>query len=243
MASFLRLITSPFRYPVRAVYRSLPDSLREPLYFEIKSAIGRLFAKRLRLNTSQTNYLNLGAGNDQFDGYIGVDFFSGASSGYGADLRYPLLIDDAVFDGIFTEHTLEHFTYSEDARILSECHRILKPGGWIRIVVPDLSIFVENYARNDSSWFDEWEQEVLRPRGRQLLSSMQALSFVTQEYGHRSAWDFTTMAKMLEHAGFTSISRCSLLQGSDPRLLRDKEDRDRTLVSLYVEARKPGGGS
>jgi predicted SAM-dependent methyltransferase len=222
--------------------RSLPGTVSEPLAFEARSAIGRLFARRLRHNPNESSYLNLGAGNDRFEGYIGVDFFSGATE-YGADLRYPLLIDDAVFDGIFTEHTLEHFTYAEVARILAECNRIMKPGGWIRIIVPDLSIFIENYTRNDSTWFQEWEREVLQPRGRRLLSSMEALSFVTQEYGHRSAWDFATMARLLERAGFTAIRKCALGEGSDPRLLRDKEDCDRAMVSLYVEARKLGGGS
>ena len=126
------------------------------------------------------------------------------------------------------------------AKILAECQRILKPGGIIRTVVPDLSIFVEQYASNNESWFRDWEREVLQPRGRSMTSRMQALSFVTpQEYGHRSAWDFETMEKFLARAGFAEIQMRTFREGSDPVLLQDKDTLDRKMISLYVEARKP----
>jgi hypothetical protein len=69
---------------------------------------------------------------------------------------------------------------------------------------------------------------------------MEALSFVTQEYGHRSAWDFETMEKFLTRAGFTEIRRCAFREGTDPLLLQDKDTLDRKMTSLYVEAKKPG---
>jgi predicted SAM-dependent methyltransferase len=200
--------------------------------------LGRLRARPLKLDPSRRNYLNLGAADDHFEDYVALDFFS-RNTGYGADLRYPLLIDAGVFDGIFTEHTLEHLSYEEVAQILLECLRILKPDGRIRIIVPDLSLFAENYARRNDTWFREWERLVLEPRGRKMISNLEALSFVTQEYGHRSSWDMETMERFLARAGFVDIRMCAPRQGGDVRLLRDKEDLDRTMVSLYVEARKP----
>ena len=190
------------------------------------------------MDAGQRNYMNLGSADDRMPGFVAVDFFS-PGVGYGADLRYPLLIDDAMFDGIFTEHTLEHLNYAEVANILAECRRILKPAGMIRVVVPDLSIFVEQYASKNDSWFRDWEREVLLPRGRSMTSRMEALSFVTQEYGHRSAWDFETMETFLARAGFVEIQRRTFREGSDPQLLQDKDSTDRRMISLYVEAKKP----
>jgi predicted SAM-dependent methyltransferase len=238
MSSVFRPATAPFRFLFFVLLRAFPESVREPIAFETKSFIGRLFARRLRVDPRLNNYMNLGSANDRLDGYVAVDFFSN-SAVYGADLRYPLLIDDAVFDGIFTEHTLEHLNYKEVARILSECQRTLKPGGIIRIVVPDLSLFVENYASDNRPWFQDWEREVLKPRGRSMISPMEALSFETQEHGHRSAWDFETMKVFLTRAGFMDVCKCSFRQGRDTRLLQDKDAVDRTMVSLYVEASKP----
>ncbi len=220
--------------------RSLPASVSEAMAFEAKSFVGRLFARRLRLDPNRRNYLNLGAASDHFEYFVALDFFSSGAD-YGADLRYPLLIDDEVFDGIFTEHTLEHLGYDQVKRVLAECLRILKPGGRIRVIVPDLALFAENYVHGNDAWFREWEREVLEPRGRKLASNMEALSFVTQEYGHRSAWDVETMQGFLSRAGFTNVERCALREGGDAHLLRDKVDRDRAMVSLYVEATKPSG--
>ena len=238
MSVSYRWATAPLRYTFSTILRALPETVRGPITFETRSFLGRLFARRLRLDAVQRNYMNLGSADDRIPGYVAVDFFS-PNAGYGADLRYPLLIDDAVFDGIFTEHTLEHLNYTEVARILAECRRILKPGGVIRIVVPDLSIFVEHYVSNNESWFRDWEREVLQPRGRSMTSRMEALSFVTQEYGHRSAWDFETMEKFLTRAGFTEIYKRAFHAGSDPLLLQDKDTPDRKMLSLYVEARRP----
>lgn len=238
MGTLLRLTIAPLRYPVKALLRSLPSSISEAIAFETKSFVGRLFARPLRIDASTLNYLNLGAAGDHFKYFVSLDFFfSGAD--YGADLRYPLLIDDAVFDGIFTEHTLEHLNYGQVARVLTECFRILKPGGRIRVIVPDLSIFADNYVQKNDSWFRDWEDAVLRPRGRTITTNMEALSFVTQEYGHRSAWDVQTMHEFLARAGFIDLRKCALRAGGDQQLLRDKDDRDRVVVSLYVEATKP----
>jgi predicted SAM-dependent methyltransferase len=239
MSSLLRLAMSPFRYALSALLRTLPESVKGSVTFEMRSFVGRLFAKRLRVDPKQINYMNLGSGNDRLDGFVSVDFFS-SKVGYGADLRYPLLIDDAVFDGIFTEHALEHLNYTEVTHVLAECQRILKPGGLVRIIVPDLSIFVENYASKNEPWFRDWERETLRPRGRSMISRMEALSFVTQEYGHRSAWDFETMETFLTRAGFSDIRRRAFNEGSHARLLQDKGDLGRKMVSLYVEAQKAG---
>jgi len=237
MSSLLRRATALLRYTCSALLRTLPESVRDSVAFETKSFIGRLFAQRLRVDPNRRNYMNLGSGNDRLEDFVAVDFFS-SSAAYGADFRYPFLIDDAVFDGVFTEHTLEHLCYGEVAHVLAECRRILKPGGIIRIIVPDLSIFVESYASNNESWFRDWEREVLKPRGRSMISRMEALSFVTQEYGHRSAWDFETMRGFLARAGFTEIRKCAFRESSDIRLVQDKDALDRTMLSLYVEARR-----
>lgn len=242
MSSIFRGVAAPLRYPISALLRAMPESVRGSIAFETKSFLGRLFAKRLRVDRSRRNYMNLGSGNDRLDDYIAVDFFSSGAS-YGADFRYPFLIDDDSFDGIFSEHTLEHLNYAEVTQVLAECRRILKPGGLIRIVVPDLSIFVRNYVSENDSWFRNWEREVLEPRGRSMISRMEALSFVTQEYGHRSAWDFETMKIFLARAGFGEIRKCEFRDSADPRLIQDKNAPDRIMLSLYIEARKPAGAS
>ena len=55
----------------------------------------------------------------------------------------PLNLNDGipfgneVFDCVYHSHLLEHFSKSYAPIFMSECYRILKPGGVIRVVVPD----------------------------------------------------------------------------------------------------------
>ena len=59
------------------------------------------------------------------------------------NLHYP----DIHFDACYSSHVLEHLTKEESQQLLTECHRILKPQGVIRVVVPDLEAIVREYLR------------------------------------------------------------------------------------------------
>jgi len=233
-----KTVTRILGLPARLARKALPDGALEQLSFEVRSMLGRRGARRLRLDPARTNLLDLGAADTPAGDFVAIDFF-GREGVYGADLRYPLLIDDASVDGIFTEHAFEHLAFEDVRRLVGECFRVLKPGGRIRVIVPDLSIFVARYQANDLAWFREWERVTLLPRGRRLVTPMQAISFVTQEYGHRSAWDFASLAKVLGDAGFIDVEAASWRRGYDARLLRDQDLDSRRLVSVYAEAVKP----
>lgn len=177
-------------------------------------------------------------------GMTNIDFFGTPNIQYGADLRYPLKISDGVVDGIFSEHALEHLSYAEADSLLAECRRILKAGGVIRVVVPDLSLFIRNYADDSKHWFATWERLMFLDSSdperakRHLTTPLEAVSFVTQEYGHRSSWDFDTLEAYLKRAGFRDIRQVAFRQGQCEKLLVDLDEDDRKFVSLYVEAEK-----
>lgn len=222
----------------------VPAPIINILSFEFISFFMRRFTRLLLLDTSRRNYINMGSGPFVVAGLINIDFFFTAGIDYGADLRYPLKIGSETVDGIFIEHTLEHLTYSEAGHLLAECYRILKPAGVIRIVLPDLSLFINNYSSGNDEWFAAWERlmfthssEPERAR-RRLASPLEAISFVTQEYGHKSSWDFHTLKAYLEKAGFLKVMETVFRQGEIPELLIDLDEEDRKFVSFYVEAVK-----
>ena len=131
-----------------------------------------------------------------------------------------------------------------DAMLFKECYRILKPNGILRIVVPDVSLFCKNYATNNREWFKRWEQLLFiqspspERAKRRLTTPMEAISFVTQEYGHISAWDFETLKAYLEKAGFSKIQHVAFRQGENSDLFIELDDAERKFVSIYVEAKK-----
>lgn len=219
----------------------LPNGLYDHFRFELRSLIGRLVTRPLPLEKFNSRYLNLGCGNVYLPQMINVDFFTNRRKDYGLDLRYPFKMPDDSMDGIFCDHTMEHLSYEELEVSLRECCRVLKPGGVLRIVVPDMSLFATKYAENDMEWFDEWKSLVLAPESRAhyrpYFSRMFALNFTANFYYHKTCWDPEVAELLLKRAGFSGVTLCSYREGSDG-LLWDKDSEDRRLISMYVEAKK-----
>ena len=55
------------------------------------------------------------------------------------DLRRGIPYPDSSFDVVYNSHFLEHLRRRDAGEFLTECNRVLRPGGVIRIAVPDLA--------------------------------------------------------------------------------------------------------
>lgn len=83
--------------------------------------------------------LNLAAGEKRYndEGIVNVDLIEGEGIDQVVDLNvFPWVWEDNSIDGIHASHILEHFPIEGAVKFIKECHRILKPGGFLRIVVP-----------------------------------------------------------------------------------------------------------
>jgi SAM-dependent methyltransferase len=89
--------------------------------------------------------INLGCGSQFHPDWINVDLVSSSPAVRGYDIRENIPYADREFDACYSSHVIEHFHQSEAEHFLSECYRILKPNGVIRIVVPDLESIVRDY--------------------------------------------------------------------------------------------------
>lgn len=81
--------------------------------------------------------LNLGCGRRRLegDGWVNVDMFSHPNVDVVHDLNvFPYPFDDGCADYIFINHVLEHLVNPYD--VMLECHRLLKAGGVVEVVVP-----------------------------------------------------------------------------------------------------------
>jgi SAM-dependent methyltransferase len=63
------------------------------------------------------------------------------------DLRRPLPWPDRAAAAIYSCHTLEHLSRDDGRRLLHECRRVLRPGGVIRIAVPDVAQLIGEYEK------------------------------------------------------------------------------------------------
>src|SRR5688572_966604 len=100
-----------------------------------------------------------------------------------ADITKPLdraLFPDSSVDIAFSEMCLEHVRPQQAWLFLEECHRILKPNGLIRIVIPD---FEMSWRLKDPDWL-RVNQGVTHNDGS-LKDQMKSILFA---HGHEGLW-------------------------------------------------------
>lgn len=202
--------------------------------FEIRSIFGRIFYfKQPKFPRNGKNLLNLCCGKNKLEGWVNADFLKdlkfwqreNKQLDWMLDLRLPLNCNDDVWDGVFSEHTLEHLYPMQALNLLKELNRTMKPGAWLRIAVPDLKKYVNYYSGKDvDEKFHEWS------------TGCEAIRSLTQNYIHLSVWDSQLLELFLEQSGFVNIKEVSFREGSDLLLLKDSSERK--WESLYIEAQK-----
>jgi predicted SAM-dependent methyltransferase len=177
-------------------------------------------------------FVNLGSGprghNDPH--WVNVDGFRDEAVRYLIDFTRPLPFDSASVEGVFCEHVVEHFSFDDGIKLAAEVHRILRPGGCFRVVVPDAELVMRRY-------FDAPDELVARC-GVAGETAMEVVNtYFRQRYEHQFLYDWATMEKMLRSAGFDRIVRAAFDRSSlcEPLVLDDKKYE---WESLYVEAQR-----
>ncbi len=92
--------------------------------------------------------LNLGCGAHFHPDWTNADIVPADPRVLQHDLRKPLPFAEASFTAVYHSHVLEHLPPREGEALISECRRVLKPGGVLRVVVPDLEEIARLYLEN-----------------------------------------------------------------------------------------------
>jgi SAM-dependent methyltransferase len=121
------------------------------------------------------------------------------------DCRKPLPLPSAVVDHVLCSHFLEHVSAVEVPPILADFHRVLKPGGTVHIVVPDLALQVDAYLRSRGApnAADTFIQGLLLRResaGSLRFRFFDAVGSLGLQ--HRWMYDGDSMAARVADAGF-----------------------------------------
>jgi len=93
------------------------------------------------------NKLNFGCGTRFAAGWTNIDFHSSAKEVQRVNLLAGFPFPDRAFDVVYSSHVLEHFTPEQAAFLVSEAWRVLKAGGILRTVLPDLEDSCREYMR------------------------------------------------------------------------------------------------
>jgi predicted SAM-dependent methyltransferase len=89
--------------------------------------------------------VNIGCGNRYLQGWDNLDFRPVEPQVQRWDLRKLLPYADGVVDLVYSSHLLEHLSPEQAEALLKDSLRVLKPGGIVRVVVPDLEALARRY--------------------------------------------------------------------------------------------------
>lgn len=97
--------------------------------------------------------LNVGCGRRYHPDWVNVDLVPIDDAVIAYDVSKGLPFENNQFDAVYHSHVLEHLDPDRGRALISECQRVLRPGGIIRVVVPDLEQIARLYLQtHEDAW-------------------------------------------------------------------------------------------
>ncbi len=172
----------------------------------------------------------LDAGNLEFVVFCGVNGIRYAN----AISRIPHA--SKSLDVVYSSHMIEHLDRVEAKLFLRECQRVLKPGGILRVVAPDLRVTVNDYVTkgNADKFLLHLQLDLDKPHG--LRSHISRLLLGGRN--HHWMYDAKSLSGLLSECGYRSVQVLDPGQTgiAEPGTLNLHE---RAGESIYLEAKNP----
>lgn len=195
-----------------------------PLILRYQSLRRKMTRQDLRmrdsyLKGSEIPKLHIGASNHVLEGWLNTDLSPQNGVMFlDATKSYPFR--DGAFAYVYSEHMIEHVPYEGGQIMLQECYRVLRPGGIIRIVTPNLASILGLYSDALSVQQREylnWMSRTFTPRAPEK-SAVFVINAFFRLWGHQFIYDEAGLAAALRSAGFNRVRRVPLGSSDHPPL-------------------------
>jgi predicted SAM-dependent methyltransferase len=175
------------------------------LYFYLKSLTLSFLTEYFLIHLKpkfKTLPLEIGSGPKRRLHFNTLDLY--LNTDYPYDLSFGLPFPDNSIPYIYSEHVLEHFSYSELLTIFSECYRTLIPGGTFSISVPNVSNLFQYHQNTD------FLSQVKFSVPQIFNNNLDIINYMVYLNGqHKYCFDLKNIITFLSNAGFSKISeRC-----------------------------------
>jgi SAM-dependent methyltransferase len=177
---------------------------------------------------STVRRLNWGCGGRGEPGWINSDRKVGPGIDLSCDIRDGLPLASGSIDYAVSVHALQEIAYPDLLPVLVELRRVLRPGGVLRLVLPDLEKAVDAYQRGDRDYFLVPDEDASALGAKLVVQLMW--------YGYtRTPFTRDLAHELLAKAGFAAVRDCACgLTASQYAGIVELDNRERE--SLFVEA-------
>lgn len=125
---------------------------------------------------------------------------------------------DESCDVVFCSHVFEHIPHVKLPLVIAEINRVLKPGGVLRILTPDLARVARAYVESDEEFFRAAQSEdeslrtdlglggafmnfIVSPGQDTVLLNRDLTTFIAG-YAHVYGYDYEMLSTILQNIGF-----------------------------------------
>lgn len=165
---------------------------------------------------SATPSLHIGAGPKRLDGWLNSDLIGGDVH---LDLERPLPLPDASLAHVFGEHVIGSLSENAATALLSELHRVLRPGGILRLTTPDLQKLIAIYRdENPEIGRDAYTRYLDAETGKTHATPCRLFNDLVRLWGIRYTYDEQDLVRRLREAGFDEVERVEPGESRHPAL-------------------------
>jgi predicted SAM-dependent methyltransferase len=206
--------------PANAVQR-IGGALQKvpPAYWAASRAL-RLVGQRRRpgqieryLAANERRRLRLGSGRHTDPGWLSADLLPVHPRVIFMDVTRPWPLPSQSFDVIHCEHVIEHLSYEGGLAMLGEAHRVLRPGGVLRIATPNLALVARLISVGgggaDAAIADyvRWSNDTYGTAAERRDSANAAFvaNRMVRNWGHTFIYDDATLRGALAGSSFHDI--------------------------------------
>lgn len=199
------------------------------MFKQIKFSLRKLRSKlRVKRLVKQGGQINLEIGSGPVKGennWVTLDLNKKS------DLCWSLLdglpFPDSRINKIYASHVFEHFTHDELQQVLSNCLRVLQPGGQLLVCVPNARLYISAYVNDKELEGWDFYEPALHYHSR--IDYVNYAAYMAGQ--HKHLFDEENLLSILGYAGFETPQ----LREFDP----DLDLENRKFESIYAVAYKP----
>lgn len=181
--------------------------------------------------------VHLGCWHRVIPGFIHVDLCDMPHINHKSNIDQLPFFDDGSVDLIYCSHALEYFDRDQARDVPKEWHRVLAPGGLLRLAVPNFEALIKVYQISGEL------TRVLGPLYGKM--SIDTPDGRTTLY-HKTTYDESSLSTLMQECGFVMPERWdwrntehAAVDDHSQAYFPHMQKETGILVSLNLQARKP----